>query len=70
MAKRSYGRAHQKMRRELDIRVQAGEFDCWRCGEAIQPGTPWDLGHDDLDLEQYRGPEHQRCPRRSRRADQ
>ena len=63
MAKRQYSHAHQTMRRDLDPLVQTGEVDCWRCGEAIEPGTPWDLGHDDLDPEQYRGPEHQRCNR-------
>jgi len=63
MAKRSYGGAHQKLRKELGALVQAGGVVCWRCGEDIQPGAPWDLGHDDLDRDQYRGPEHQRCNR-------
>ena len=25
--------------------VEAGMARCARCGELIEPGTPWDLGH-------------------------
>jgi hypothetical protein len=55
---RGYGAAHQALRRRLAPDVTAGNVACWRCGQPIQPGQPWDLGHDDADRSQYRGPEH------------
>ena len=39
---------------------------CARCGEAIKPGAPWDLGHvDGTDRMLYSGPEHRRCNRQT-----
>jgi hypothetical protein len=35
---------------------------CARCGERIEPGSDWDLGHVDGSAE-YAGPEHQACNR-------
>jgi hypothetical protein len=29
----------------------------------IDPGEPWDLGHDDFDRTKYTGPEHRSCNR-------
>jgi hypothetical protein len=29
----------------------------------IEPGEPWDLGHDDDDPTVYAGPEHATCNR-------
>jgi hypothetical protein len=55
---RGYGAAHQRTREEWAPTVEAGLVDCWRCGQRIQPGEPWDLGHDDDDRSAYRGPEH------------
>jgi len=55
---RGYGADHQRLRARLTPDVDAGLVDCWRCGQPIEPGTPWDLGHDDHDRTQYRGPEH------------
>jgi hypothetical protein len=43
--------------------VEAGHIECWRCGYAIAPDEPWDLGHDDEDRTRYRGPEHVACNR-------
>lgn len=43
--------------------VATGHVKCWRCDEFINAGEPWDLGHDDEDRNQYRGPEHVRCNR-------
>ena len=40
-----------------------GGFTCWRCLCWYPVGTPWDLGHDDHDRTQYRGPECRPCNR-------
>jgi hypothetical protein len=58
---RGYGTAHQKLRKELSPKVEAGGVRCWRCGELIQPGEGWHLGHDDDDRRIHRGPEHSDC---------
>jgi hypothetical protein len=47
--------------------VEAGNVICWRCGELIGADEPFDLGHDDQDRSQYRGPEHQGCNRATNR---
>lgn len=60
---RDYGHPHQSLRRREDRRVQAGGVLCARCGLPIEPGTPWDLGHDDADRSRYTGPEHAACNR-------
>ena len=60
---RGYGGKHQKLRREWQARIDAGEtVTCWRCAEkgephTIGPGDEWDLGHDDDNRSVYRGPE-------------
>ena len=39
---------------------------CARCGELIEPGPPWDLGHvDGTERQVYSGPEHRRCNRQT-----
>lgn len=55
---RGYGAAHQAERARWAPIVARGGVICWRCGEPIRPGQPWDLGHDDNDRTIYRGPEH------------
>ena len=36
---------HRRMRKELAPLVAGGLVNCARCGEPIEPGTAWDLGH-------------------------
>lgn len=61
--RRGYGNSHQKIRAHYKPIVAAGKAVCWRCAHPIHPSEPWDLGHDDHDRTQYRGPEHRRCNR-------
>lgn len=67
MEQRGYGANHRRVRAEVARAVDAGRVVCWRCGERIIPGEPWDLGHDDSPrakaLGIYRGPEHRHCSR-------
>lgn len=61
--RRGYGVRHQRLREQWCPKVEAGLVNCARCGEPIQPGEAWDLGHDDVDRTRYTGPEHERCNR-------
>jgi hypothetical protein len=63
---RGYGSRHQAIRRALAPVVAAGLARCVRCGERIEPGTPWDVGHDDIDRSITRGAEHRSCNRATR----
>ena len=54
---------HKKLRAALEPQVRAGLAVCWRCGDPIEPGEAWDLGHDDVYPELHAGPEHARCNR-------
>lgn len=70
---RGYGTEHQRRRTSWAQRVATGTVKCWRCGERINAGDEWDLGHDDEDRTITRGPEHARTCNRSaagRRAHQ
>ncbi len=72
---RKYGRKHNNVRLEVAPYVNAGMARCARgegclvaeevngvwLGGVIEPGTPWDLGHDDFGG--YSGPEHRKCNR-------
>jgi len=55
---RGYGAEHDRLRAAWKPLVAAGGVDCYRCEEPIEPGTRWDLGHDDVDRSKYSGPEH------------
>ena len=58
-----YGWRHQQRRAVVARQVAAGGVCCARCGEPIEPGTPWDLGHVDGDRTRYQGAEHRACNR-------
>src|SRR5215203_6315490 len=62
-ASRGYGGRHQALRRRFAAIVEAGLASCWGCGLPVDPGEPWDLGHDDHDRTVYTGPEHRACNR-------
>lgn len=67
---RGYGARHQAIRAHWAPIVATGRVICWRCGERIKPGAPWDLGHSD-DRRTYKGAEHAKCNRgASRRSPQ
>lgn len=62
---RGYGAAHKRERARWAPKVDAGLVNCARCGQPLEPGRPWDLGHND-DRKTYRGPEHPNsCNRRA-----
>lgn len=59
---RGYGADHQRTREQYEPLVQSGRAICPRCGESINPDSPWDLGHSN-DRTQHTGPEHTYCNR-------
>ena len=64
MRNRVYGGVrHVRLRKDLASTVAAGGVRCARCGEEIEPGEKWDLGHDDRHPGYYSGPEHAGCNR-------
>ena len=66
---RGYGSQHQRERREWEPHVATGSVNCRRCNTPIQPGQPWDLGHQ-TDRTAPRHPEHRGrdCPAGGNRA--
>ena len=59
---RGYGAAHKAERKRLAPTVAKGQTPCARCGQLIEVGEPWDLGHTD-DRTGWTGPEHADCNR-------
>lgn len=67
---RGYDAPHRAQRRQWRARIDSGEtVNCWRCGERIEPHSPFDLGHDDHDRSVTRGPEHVACNRATNSRD-
>ena len=60
---RGYTAAHDRRRKSWEPRVKAGGVVCGRCGRLIEPGTPWDLSHDQDDKRNTPVPWHRRCNR-------
>ena len=59
MAMPDYGHAHRKERARLARLLETrGTMQCARCGQPINLGDQWDLGHRDDDPTQWAGPEH------------
>lgn len=57
---------HRRIRKIVEPVVASGQATCARCGEVIEPGTPWDLGHlEGGNRNAIAGPEHQACNRRA-----
>lgn len=61
---RGYDQSHREERARWAPKVDAGQVDCARCGERLEPGRPWDLGHND-ERTAWTGPEHTICNRRA-----
>lgn len=61
---RGYGAQHKALRNHYAHILTTTALPCARCGEPIQPGEPFDLGHTD-DRNDYLGPEHATCNRRA-----
>ena len=60
---RGYNAAHDRRRATWVPRVKAGGVACGRCGQTIEPGTPWDMGHPGDDKRLTPVPWHRRCNR-------
>jgi len=58
---RGYGYGHRRLRQWWAPRVATGLVRCWRCGVVIRSGEAWHLGHDDVNRQVYKGPEHVDC---------
>ena len=61
---RGYGAAHQRLRKAWARVVRAGNAQCARCHQPIEPGSEWHLDHTD-DRTGYLGPSHKTCNERA-----
>ena len=57
---RGYGYEHRFHRKQYLSFIEAGQVNCARCGELIQPGSAWALDHNE-DRSGYLGPSHKFC---------
>jgi hypothetical protein len=64
---RGYGREHRAERKRWKVKVEAGGVLCARCHGHIEPGSEWDLDHDDHDRSVYLGASHRSCNRAANR---
>lgn len=60
---RGYNAEYRRQRTLARQQVDQGGVTCWRCRQPINPGEPFDLGHDDNNRDIIRGPEHPKCNR-------
>lgn len=59
---RGYDAAHDTERAKWTLILQTRAVTCARCPGLINPGDPWDLGHNDQRT-RWTGPEHPACNR-------
>lgn len=57
--RQGHSNTHTKERRRWKPHVDTGTWPCSRCGETIQPGTPWDVDNRPWGYE----PSHASCNR-------
>ncbi len=70
-SKRGYDHKHRAERTSWEPTVATGTVKCRRDSNGtclkddpyIAPGTPWDLGHPDVECPAPTGPEHEQCNR-------
>jgi hypothetical protein len=60
-------RSWKRLRATWAAAIATGRVDCWRCGQRIDAGQPWDLGHRVAvrlgGSDEHVHPEHRRCSR-------
>jgi hypothetical protein len=63
--KPQYRAAHDRLRRQWALQVEAGNAYCARCGFLIVAGESFDVDHEDGSLSEYLGVSHASCNRRA-----
>ena len=57
---------HRAARKAIDAAQAAGRYlTCWRCRRPITPTQRCVVGHDDVQVQLIRGPEHHDCNKRA-----
>lgn len=60
----SQSREHRQARKHWAAALARGVvLACWRCNGPITAATKWVVGHDDVQVDVIRGPEHDACNR-------
>lgn len=64
--KKRYPPAHYRLRRHWQVLLDSGmHIACPYCGEQVPPDGPWDLAHQEGTDDEYLGPAHAACNRRT-----